>query len=230
MLKAVILAGGRGERLKPLTDNLPKPMIEINGRPFLEYQLRLLKQNKISEILLCVGYLKDTISAYFADGRKFGLRIEYSAEEGFLGTAGALKAAARLLPQEFILLYGDSYLPIDYIKLVEVWKSAGCSGLVVCYDNALGIAESNVYVGAGGWIESYSKLKPDGKVNYVEAGVSIFKKEILDLIPAGRPVSLEEEVFPVLINARQLKAYPTSQRYYDIGTLDGLEEIKGILR
>jgi NDP-sugar pyrophosphorylase family protein len=230
MLKAVILAGGRGERLEPLTNNIPKPMVEINGKPFLEYQLQLLKQNKITEILLCVGYLKDTITGYFGDGRKLGMRIEYSVEEGFLGTAGALKEARSLLPQEFILLYGDSYLPINYIELAEAWTGSKASGLVVCYNNSLGIARNNIYLNPENRVMAYDKRNPPVQANYVEAGVSILKKEILGLIPEGRVVSLEEEVFALLIKEQRLKGYPVSQRYYDIGTLERLEEIKGILR
>ena len=229
MLKAVILAGGRGERLKPITDSTPKPMIRIKGKPFLEHQLELLKNNKISEILLCVGYRKDAIMDYFGDGCRFGLTIEYSIENGFLGTAGALKQAKDYLPADFILLYGDSYLPIDYIELIKFWARCSCNALVVCYDNSVKIAENNIYLGPDGRIGSYSKRNPVTQANYVEAGVSLLRKEVLNLIPAGREVSLEEEIFPVLIQAQQLNGYPISQRYYDIGTPGRLKEIEGIL-
>jgi NDP-sugar pyrophosphorylase family protein len=229
MPKAVILAGGRGERLKPITDSTPKPMIRIKGKPFLEHQLELLKKNKISEILFCVGYRKDAIMDYFGDGSRFGLTIEYSIENGFLGTAGALKLAEDHLPADFILLYGDSYLPIDYLELAEFWARCSCNALTVCYDNSVKIAENNIYLAPDGRIGAYSKRNPVTQANYVEAGVSVLRKEILNLIPAGRAVSLEEEIFPVLIKAQQLNGYPTSQRYYDIGTPARLKEIEGIL-
>jgi NDP-sugar pyrophosphorylase family protein len=230
MLKAVILAGGRGERLKPITDSTPKPMIIIKGKPFLEYQLAMLKKNKINEILLCVGYRKDTIMEYFGDGSRFGLKIEYSIENQFLGTGGALKLAKKYLPADFILLYGDSYLPIDYVKLADAWSQSSSSGLVVCYDNSLRIAANNICLNPDGSIASYSKRYPDGKANYVEAGVSILRKEVLNLIPEKRAVvSLEEEIFPALVKAGLLNGYPVNQRYYDIGTPGRLKEIEGIL-
>lgn len=230
MLKAVILAGGRGERLKPITDSTPKPMITIKGKPFLEYQLELLKKNKITEVLFCVGYRKDAIMDYFGDGSRMGLKIEYSIENRFLGTGGALKLAKKYLPADFILLYGDSYLPIDYTELARVWSECSCSGLVVCYDNSLGIDKNNVCLESDGRISSYNKRDPDINANYVEAGVSILRKEILQLIPVLRTVvSLEEEIFPALIKAGQLNGYPTSQRYYDIGTPERLREIEGAL-
>jgi NDP-sugar pyrophosphorylase family protein len=229
MLKAVILAGGRGERLRPLTDGVPKPMLKIKGKPFLGHQLELLKRNNITDILLCVGYLKETIIDFFGDGRRFGLKIEYSVEDGFLGTAGALKQAQGQLSGDFILLYGDSYLPIDYGALADFWLECRCSGLVVCYDNTLSIAKNNIYMDTDGRINSYNKRNPDSRANYVEAGVSVLKKEILQFIPEAKPVSLEEEIFPVLIKKQQLMGYPTGQRYYDIGTPERLRDIEGVL-
>jgi len=229
MLNAVILAGGRGERLRPLTDSTPKPMIRIKGKPFLEYQLELLRKNKITDILLCVGFFHDKIIDYFGNGSGFKVKIEYSIEETFLGTAGALKNAQGHLSGDFILLYGDSYLPIDYAQLLQFWFGCNASGFVVCYDNTLGIARNNISVDTDGWITSYNKRNPDTKANYIEAGVSILKKEVVDLIPEGRVVSLEEEIFPILIKRQQLKGYPTSQRYYDIGTPERLREIEGAL-
>jgi NDP-sugar pyrophosphorylase family protein len=228
MLKAVILAGGRGVRLRPLTDMVPKPMIEIKGKPFLGYQLELLKKSKISEILLCVGYLKEKIMDYFGDGSKFGLKIDYSLEDYFLGTGGALKIAKDLLSETFLLLYGDSYLPIDYTELINACPHGDDAGLVVCYDNKTKIANNNIYLDCSGLIRRYDKRHPDRDMNYVEAGVAILKKEILGMIPEGKAVSLEEEIFPALIKQGRLKGYPTSQRYYDIGTLEGLKEIENL--
>ncbi|MFA5157408.1 MAG: nucleotidyltransferase family protein [Candidatus Omnitrophota bacterium] len=228
-MKAVILAGGRGERLRPLTDAVPKPMIRIKGRPFLEHQLELLKKNGITSFLLCVGYLKEAVIDHFGDGSRFGLKIEYSTEGSFLGTAGAIKQAEGLLPGEFILLYGDSYLPIDYAALVDAWFKRDCSGLVVCYDNSLHIAQNNIYLSPDNRIISYNKRSPDSRANYVEAGVSILKKEILGLIPPAGQVSLEEEIFPLLARDGLLKGYPTSQRYYDIGAPERLKSIEEVL-
>lgn len=231
MLKAVILAGGRGLRLKPLTDTIPKPMVEIKGKPFLQYQLELLKKNKVLDILICVGYLKEKIIDYFSDGSKFGVRIEYSAEKTFLGTGGALKIAEKQLDKDFILLYGDSYLPIDYIALADTWSGmqGAYAGMVVCYDNKDTIAKNNIYLDHKNIVKRYDKRNPGAEMNYVEAGVVTMNREVLRLVSGGKAVSLEEEIFPTLIKDRKLKGYPTNQRYYDIGSMQGLKEIEGVL-
>ncbi len=231
MLQAVILAGGRGIRLKPLTDTVPKPMVEIKGRPFLLYQIELLKKNKILEILLCVGYLKEQIVDYFGDGSRFGVRIRYSVENSFLGTGGALKIAEKLLDENFILLYGDSYLPIDYVALRDAWSGlqGAYAGMVVCYDNKSAIAENNIYLDHNGIVKRYDKRDPGREMNCVEAGVAIMKREVLRLAPGGEAVSLEADLFPILIRDGRLRGYATNQRYYDIGTMQGLKEIEGAL-
>lgn len=229
MLKAAILAGGRGVRLRPVTDAIPKPMIEIRGRPFLEYQVNLLCRNDITEILLCVGYLKEIIMNYFEDGSRFGVKIEYSIEDDFLGTGGALKKAERYLPKEFILLYGDSYLPIDYRAVANFWSQNKIEGLVVCYDNRENIANNNIYLDSSKFVTVYNKRNPGKNMNYIEAGVMLLKKKVIENIPAGTAVSLEEEIFPFLIRRGCLMGYPTAVRFYDIGTHKGLKEIEGAL-
>ncbi|MFH1593299.1 MAG: nucleotidyltransferase family protein [Candidatus Omnitrophota bacterium] len=231
MLKAVILAGGRGERLRPLTDNLPKPMVDIKGRPFLEHQIGLLKKSGISEILLCVGYLKESIIDHFQDGSQLGVKIEYSIEEEPAGTGGALIIAKDLLPEEFFLFNGDSYLPIEYSGLADFWYQCGSyAGVIVCYENTERIAKNNISLDSAGCVSEYDKRSQKKNLRYVDAGVSIFKKEILEMIPAGRVVSIEEEIFPLLIKEKRLIGYPTSQRYYDMGTPDRLREIEGALK
>ena len=109
-MQAVILAGGKGRRLRPITEQIPKPMIEIKGKPFLQYQLEFIKDCITKDILLLVGYLGDKIEAYFKNGSGLGLNIQYSYEKAPLGTAGALRNANDKLEDEFLLLYGDSYL------------------------------------------------------------------------------------------------------------------------
>lgn len=111
-MQTVILAGGRGSRLVPLTDDIPKPMILIKDRPFLEYMILMLKRNFLKKILLCVGYLGHKIEDYFKDGHRWGVQIRYFYEKELLGTGGALKLASDLIEEKFLLLYGDSYLDI----------------------------------------------------------------------------------------------------------------------
>jgi len=113
-MQVVILAGGKGTRLRPITYQVPKPMVPIHGKPFLQYQLELIKSLGINEVLLLVGYLGKQIEEYFGGGPKFGLNIEYSYENNPLGTGGALKNAEEKLAEKFLLLNGDTFLPMDY--------------------------------------------------------------------------------------------------------------------
>ena len=137
-MQAVILAGGRGSRLVPLTDDIPKPMILIEDKPFLEYMILMLKRNFLKKILLCVGYLGHRIEDYFKDGHRWGVQIRYSYEKELLGTGGALKLASDLIEEKFLLLYGDSYLDIDYNDFVIFFEKQNTTGSVVIYDNEMG--------------------------------------------------------------------------------------------
>lgn len=227
-MQAVILAGGKGTRLSPITDTIPKPMAMVNNRPFLEYMLLMLKRNSFKKILLCVGYLGEKIEAYFGDGNRLGIVIKYSYEKELLGTAGALKLAENILEEEFLVLYGDSYLDIDYRAFIAFFAKRKTIGSIVIYDNAMGNSDvkSNISVKTG-FITRYDKNAEDPSLNYVEAGASIFKRELLALIPENRFVSLENEIFPVLIKNKELTGYKSKMRFYDIGTLDRLNYFKG---
>ena len=227
-MQAVILAGGKGRRLRPITEQIPKPMIEIKGKPFLQYQLEFIKDCITKNILLLVGYLGDKIEGYFKNGAALGLNIQYSYEKAPLGTAGALRNANDKLEDEFLLLYGDSYLPIDYKELVGCFHKSGGKAMMVIYDNSQNIACNNVNIAESGLVSEYNKKNPNA-MSYVEAGVMVFKKEITELIPTGRLCSLEEEIFPKLISQKQMHCFLTKQRFYDIGTAAGLKIIKDIL-
>ena len=222
-MQTVILAGGRGTRLLPATDNMPKPMVMIGEKPFLEYLILMLKRNSLKKILLCVGYLGDRIEDYFGDGKRLGIEIKYSREKELLGTGGALKLASDLLDEEFLLLYGDSYLDIDYSSFIKSFENQEASGSIVIYDNAMGDAgvKNNIAI-EGNLIIEYDKSKDDPCLKYVEAGASIFRKRLLNLIEGNRFVSLENDIFPILIENKELTAYQSKLRFYDIGTFDRL--------
>jgi NDP-sugar pyrophosphorylase family protein len=228
-IQAVILAGGLGTRLGPITKHTPKSMVLVSGVPYLELQLRLLREQSITDIVILTGYLGDQIEEYFSDGGKLGLSIRYSREQSALGTGGALRKAQSLLAEEFLVLYGDSYLPIDYRAVYMRLKASACSGIVVVYDNRLGdtSVESNIELNAENRVIRYDKRNPGGDhLSYVEAGVLAFRASVLNLIPAGRAVSLENEIFPQLITEGKLIGYITSQRFYDIGTPDRLKALE----
>ncbi|MFG0262388.1 MAG: nucleotidyltransferase family protein [Novipirellula sp. JB048] len=226
-MQAVILAGGLGTRLWPLTQTVPKPMVPIAGAPYLEHQLRLLQQQSITEIVLLTGYLSEQIEAHFGDGSRFGINIDYSRETTPLGTGGALRQAAPLLQESFLLIYGDSYLPILYATVLETLADSAAVGAVTVYDNRTddtGVT-NNIALDDDGFVSKYKKDTPDDpSLRYVEAGVLAFQRSVLQRIPAGQ-VSLEQEIFPQLIAQRELIGHVTAQRFFDIGTPERLERI-----
>ena len=231
-MQAVILAGGLGTRLWPLTLEVPKPMVPVAGAPYLEHQLRLFKKQQISDILLLTGYLGNQIEEYFGDGSQLGLTIRYSREAEPVGTAGALRQAAEYLADSFLLIYGDSYLPMPYAVVFERLQASDARGLVVVYDNRLGDSsvKNNIAVDNDGYVTRYAKdVEGDSSLAYVEAGILGFRRNIVELIPAEGSVSLEKEIFPVLIARRELIAVATTLKFYDIGTPERLRTIENLL-
>ncbi len=228
-IQAVILAGGKGTRLRPLTSEVPKPMIPIHGRPFLRYQLAMLKSFGIEDFLLLVGYRGEKIEKYFGAGSRFGLKINYSYEKELLGTGGALKKAADKLRKEFMLLNGDTLFPLNYRNMIEYFCRHRRIGVVTAGKSALGNIYNNMTVGKQGLVTAYAKKRPEG-MTHVDGGVAIFRKEILDFIPVNKFCSLEEEIFPCLIEKRELLAYCSDKPFYDIGTFEGLKKIKEYLK
>jgi len=223
-MQAVILAGGQGTRLRPLTERTPKCLVAVSGRPFLHHQLDLLRLNGVREVVLLVGYLGDQVRASVRDGRAFGLDIRYSSEREPLGTAGALKHAEALLEGEFVLLYGDSYLAIDYRDLWRRFQARGLAAMLVVYDNALGDTgvRENVALGADDRVIAYRKDISGAPLTHVDAGVDALTRAVLDRFAHGASVSLEGDLYPRLAAERQIAAYPTERRFYDIGTPERL--------
>jgi mannose-1-phosphate guanylyltransferase len=229
-MQTVILAGGLGTRLWPLTETIPKPMVTVAGVPYLEHQLRLLAEQNLRDVLLLTGYLGEQIEARFGTGEKLGLRLEYSQEPAPLGTGGALRHASHQLHDAFLVIYGDSYLPIHYRDALERLLETRAEGLVVAYDNALEdtSVKNNIDLDDDGFVSRYEKDSPD-PLRYVEAGVLALRRSVVGLIPEGRPASLEREIFPQLIMKKQLAALVVRQRFYDIGTPQRLALIETVL-
>ena len=227
-MQIVILAGGLATRLRPLTTEAPKSMVRIHGKPFLQYQIELLRKNQIDDIVLCIGHLGEQIEEYFGDGHQFGVHIRYSREgERLLGTAGALKNAQALLDDQFLVMYGDSYLLLDYAKIYEHFLQSDKQALMVVYKNRDRYEPSNVVV-RDNLVQAYDKRRKTPDMIYIDEGLSAFRRKVLDMIPAGQFVSLEE-VFAKLIERRELLAYETHQRFYTIGTIEALEEFRQLV-
>lgn len=227
-MQAVILAGGLGTRLKPITDEIPKVMIPVNGRPFLEHQLNLLKRHGVSDVVLCIGHLGEKIMDHFGDGRRFGLRIRYSEEgDKLLGTAGAVKKAQDLLGDVFFVTYGDAYLMVNYEAVMKHFKNSDKLGLMVVFKNSDRFDRSNVVV-EDDIVKIYSKKKKFPGMVYIDFGVSVLRKKALDLVPDGKVVDLEE-LNQELIRRKELLAFKTSQRFYEIGSPEGIREFKELV-
>ncbi len=217
----VILAGGRGTRLKTLTNNMPKPMVQIHDKPFLEILLRLLQNKGFSKFLLLTGYMNNIISDYFRDGSRLDVNIEYSIEPEPLGTAGALRNAGTLLENEFLLLNGDTFSDIDYSEFVGFSRNRNDMCTMLCYNGKLFDDVKYNVIFKENHVMNYSKIFSDERFNAVDAGIYFMKKNILSVIK-NRVSSLEEQIFPQLISIKQLSGFLTQTRFYDIGTIERL--------
>jgi len=228
-VQVVILAGGLGTRLWPLTKEVPKPMVPVAGVPYLERQLQLLAKQQLRNVLILTAYLGEQIESYFGDGNRLGLSIQYSREREPLGTGGALREACPLLDEIFVVVYGDSYLPIEYAAVGRRLALSGTWGALVLYQDPSGETgvRNNVALSGDGLVTRYDKTAiEDQELQYIEAGVLALRRQALALAPSEAKFSLERELFPHLIERRALLGLPTQQRFYDIGTMDRLKVIE----
>lgn len=229
MLPVAILAGGLATRLRPLTETIPKSLIEINGEPFLWHQLRLLRDSGVSRVVLCLSYLGEQVRDSVGDGHEFGLHIDYSFDGSvLLGTAGALKRALPLLGERFLVLYGDSYLPIDLGAVETAFQASGKAGLMTVYWNEGQWDTSNVEF-ARGMIVAYDKKLRTERMRYIDYGLGAFRATAFDGVPADKPWDLAA-LYQELLKAGELAAFEASHRFYEIGSFSGIEELSTYLR
>jgi NDP-sugar pyrophosphorylase family protein len=222
-IQIVILAGGLATRLGELTKNRPKSLVEILNKPFLSYQLELLKANGITDVVLCIGHLGTQIKETFGNGSKYGVHISYSVEETPLGTAGALKNAEALLHEKFFIMYGDSYVFLDFQNIYSYFISQNKLGLDTVYKNHDSFDKSNTAI-SGNMVTKYSKTDTKDMI-YIDYGVTLFKKEVLQFIPEKQKYALED-LFVRLIDMKQLLAYDIKERFYEIGSVQGLKDFQ----
>jgi histidinol-phosphate phosphatase family protein len=220
--QAVILAGGRGERLRPLTDSVPKPMIAFHGRPFLEYLLESLRDQGIRRVLLLLGYKAETIVDHFGDGAKFGLEVAYSISNVADETGTRLRNAKVQIEDPFLLAYCDNYWPLDLAAMTATFDAQDSLAMLTVYRNRDHYTRDNVRVDSNGTIVVYDKTRTAPDLAGVDIGFAIMRPEILDLVPAGGNPSFEATVYPQLVAAGRLTAFETSHRYYSVGSLDRL--------
>ena len=227
--QAVILAGGKGTRLMPLTKDRPKPMVEIHGKPFLEYLIDLLKESGITRVLILTGHMAEKISDYFGDGSRFGIEISYHYSEPEAETGARLRNAKGLIDDEFLLLYCDNYWPLKLQKLQAFHRTHGSTATMVVYSNKDKYSKNNVHVGQDGIIELYDKSRTAENLNGIDVGFFLLKKSALELLPEGNP-SFEAEILPQLVEKKQLAGFFTDHRYYTIGSLERFEQAMEFLK
>lgn len=219
--QAVILAGGLGTRLRPITDKIPKPMIQFHGKPFLEYLIELLKEQGIEEIILLLGYLSEKVVEYFGDGDNFGIKIKYSISPIEDDTGLRIFKAKDIIEEEFLLLYCDNYWPLNLKKMYSQFVEAETDALVTIYRNKDGYTKSNCIVDEDNFLIVYDKSRLVPDLNGVDIGFFILNKKVLDLIPTGN-VNFEKEVMPILVRNKNIIAYKTDHRYYSVGSHERL--------
>jgi len=227
--QAVILAGGVGMRLRPLTNTIPKPMVLVNNRPYLEYLIELLKQNGISEIVLLLGYLYEKIVDHFGDGSNFGINIKYSIGDVSFETGKRIKDAENLMQDHFLLMYCDNYWPLNLERLTEFHNENQTIASVTVYTNKDSITRNNIYVDENGYVVKYDKSRTDKDLNGVEIGFFIIDKKVLNLMPKYN-FSFESVVLPQLIEKRQLSGFLTDHKYYSIGSLERISKTEKFLK
>jgi NDP-sugar pyrophosphorylase family protein len=224
-----ILAGGLATRLRPVTEKIPKALIAVAGQPFLLHQLRLLQAAGIRKVMLCVGYLGEMIEREFGDGSNLGVSLSYSFDgPELLGTGGALKKALPLLGDRFLVLYGDSYLPIDYKAPVRAFVASGKLGLMTVFRNENRWEPSNVWFEAGE-IRRYDKKKLTPEMKHIDYGLGALSSEAFLSWPSQNAFDLAD-VYQDLISKRELAGYEVDRRFYEIGSTTGLAELDLMLR
>ena len=216
-MQAVILAGGRGTRMAPLTDTRPKPMIQIQGKPFLEYLIEMLRDQGVKRILLLLGYLPEVVQEYFGDGRHWGVKIEYSITPIEDETGPRLKAVQSRLDPYFLLMYCDNYWPMPMEKMWKRFSEAKVLSMITIYRNTDGYTNNNVCVGQDGYVMEYVKGSQNANLQGVEIGYAFLSKAVVEMLPEGN-VSFEATVYPQLASKHQMLAYMTDHRYYSIGS------------
>lgn len=222
-MKALFLAGGKGVRLQPLTDSVPKPMVPIMNKPLLERTMLHLKKNGISEIVISSCYQPHYIEKYFGNGEKFGLKIQYIVEDIPLGTGGAIKKAGAQFRDTFIVFNSDILSDIDIQKMMDYHKSSHALATIAVTEvqdpSAYGVIEHDKDGYAVSFIE---KPKPEQiSSNFINAGIYIFEPEILNEIPLNCVVSVERETFPgLLAKGHKIAVHKDAGYWIDIGTLE----------
>lgn len=224
-LPIAILAGGLATRLHPITQQIPKALVEVAGQPFIVHQLELLKRNGLSRVVLCVGYLGEMIEATLGDGKRWGMELHYVFDgDTLLGTGGALRNALPWLGDQFLVMYGDSYLDCDYQSIVKAFLSSNKLGLMTVFRNANQWDRSNIVFRAG-QILVYDKQQQTADMQYIDYGIGALQAKSLTSYPENKVLDLAK-IYQDLLLQNELAGYEVTQRFYEIGSPAGLDETR----
>jgi NDP-sugar pyrophosphorylase family protein len=228
-IPVAILAGGLATRLGPLAADLPKSMIPVVGRPFVDHQLALLQRKGVRQVVFCVGHLGDLIEAHVGDGSRYGLTVRYVYDgERLLGTGGAVRRALPLLGQLFYVVYGDVYLNIDYAAVLEHFLGRPEPALMTVFHNGRRWDTSNVLF-RDGRVVRYDKRHPDPEMTYIDYGASLYRPAALERIPPDEPYDLGDLTHALAADGL-LAGYEVTQRFYEVGSVAGICDTEAYLR
>jgi histidinol-phosphate phosphatase family protein len=226
--QAVILAGGRGTRLRPLTDTRPKAMVEFHGKPFLAYIIEMLRDQGFERVLLLLGYLPEVIQNYFGDGNSLGVEISYSVSSPDDHTVRRLQLARDRLEPSFLLLYCDNYWPMQMDRMWAHFESANVLAMVTVYRNQEKYTRDNVIVDGSNFVRVFDRSRTTPGLSGVEIGYAIVTRPVLELLPE-EDAPFEEAVYPKLARSGGLLAYVTDHRYYSVGSHERLPRTRDFL-
>lgn len=228
-LPVAILAGGLATRMQPLTENIPKCLLEVAGRPFAEHQLELLRRQGYRDVVLCVGHLGEKVQEALGDGGRWGMKLRYSFDGPVLaGTGGALRRALPMLGEAFLFLYGDAYLTCDYVGVQSAFLNSDKLGLMTVYRNDDLWDRSNV-IFERHRILCYDKRRRTPAMRHIDYGLGGFHAEVLARYPAGAPFELSD-VYQYLVGCDQLFGYEVGERFHEVGSPEGLRTLDVLLR
>ena len=226
--KLVLLAGGKATRLRPVTEAIPKSLLEVAGKPFIDHQLELIKRNNITQVVICVSYLGGQVREFVGDGSRYGLKIDYSFDgDTLLGTGGTIKNALDLLDDKFFVMYGDSYLTADFKIISDYFLKRDKSGLMTVFKNKGKWDKSNIDF-RNGKIINYDKSIENKNMEYIDYGLGILTKRAFEDFKNDKVFDLEA-VYKNLLRKEELLGYEVSERFYEIGSFRGLEETQAFL-
>jgi len=229
LFPVVILAGGLATRLRPITEKIPKALVEVGGEPFIAHQLRLLYFHGVRRVIISAWYRGDMIRDFVGDGSKFDMQVSYIYDgDKPLGTGGAIRRVLTFLNEPFFVLYGDSYLPCDYAEIQNKFTSSHQPALMTVYRNEGKWDTSNVEM-SGEVIVKYDKNARSPAMQFIDYGLGIFQPEIFQNLKEGEYADLAD-VYRVLAQEKRLAAYWVLQRFYEVGSHEGLHELDEILK